>query len=89
VDWTPEGVYAATPDAHAVLRWHVKRGWEAPAEAIPVAEIPETHRPEVIRLVLQTLGTPPAIAVAELAKIRATIQRRTGTAVAPAPGSTC
>ena len=48
-----------------------------------MSEIPETHRPEVIRLVLQELGTPGAIAVAELTKIRAAIQRRTGTAVAP------
>jgi WD40 repeat protein len=83
VAWTPEGVYAATPGAHGVLRWHVNRGGEAPAEAIPVHEIPETHRPEVIRLVLQELGTPGAIAVAELAKIRTAIQRRTGTTVAP------
>ena len=42
VAWTPEGFYAATPGAHGVLRWHVNRGWDAPAEAIPVAEIPET-----------------------------------------------
>jgi hypothetical protein len=83
VAWTPEGVYAATPGAYGVLRWHVNRGWDAPAEAIPVSEIPETHRPEVIRLVLQEMGTPGALAVAELAKIRAAIQRRTGTAVAP------
>jgi WD40 repeat protein len=83
VAWTPEGVYAATPGAHGVLRWHVNRGWDAPAEAIPVSEIPETYRPEVIRLVLQELGTPGAIVVAELTKIRTAIQRRTRTAVAP------
>lgn len=87
VAWTPEGVYAATPGAHGMLRWHVNHGWDAAAEAIPVSEIPETHRPEVIRLVLQELGTPGALAVAELTKIRTAIQRRTGTAVAP--GSTC
>jgi WD40 repeat protein len=83
VAWTPEGVYASTPGAYGVLRWLVNRGGEAPAEAIPVADIPETHRPEVIRLVLQEMGIPGALAVAELAKIRAAIQRRTGTAVAP------
>jgi hypothetical protein len=49
VAWTPEGIYAATPGAHGVLRWHVNRGWDAPAEAIPMAEIPETYRPEAIR----------------------------------------
>jgi Caspase domain len=83
VAWTPEGVYAATPGAHGILRWHVNRGWDAPAEAIPVAEIPETYRPEAIRLVLQTLDTPRAIGLAILAEIRAAIQRRTGAAVAP------
>jgi WD40 repeat protein len=83
VAWTPEGIYAATPGAHGVLRWHVNRGWDAPAEAIPIEEMPETYRPEVIRLVLQELGTPGALAVAELTKIRTAIQRRTGTTVAP------
>jgi len=83
VAWTPEGIYAATPGAHGVLRWHVNRGWDAPAEAIPVAEIPETYRPEAIRLMLQTLDTPRAIGLAILAEARAAIQRRTGAAVAP------
>jgi uncharacterized caspase-like protein len=83
VAWTPEGIYAATPGAHGVLRWHVNRGWDAPAEAIPVAEIPETYRPEAIRLMLQTLDTPRAIGLAVLAEMRAAIQRRTGTAMAP------
>jgi WD40 repeat protein len=83
VAWTPEGIYAATPGAHGVLRWHVNRGWDAPAEAIPVAEIPETYRPEAIRLMLQTLDTPRAIGLAVLAEMRAAVQRRTGVAVAP------
>jgi hypothetical protein len=48
-----------------------------------VSEIPETRRPEVIRLVLQELGTPGAIAMAELAKISTAVQWHTGTAVAP------
>lgn len=83
VAWTPEGIYAATAGAHGVLRWHVNRGWDEAAEAIPVSEIPETRRPEVIRLVLQEMGTPGAIAVAELNKIRNAILRRTGTNDAP------
>lgn len=84
VAWTPEGIYAATAGAHGVLRWHVNRGLDQTGEAIAVSDIPETRRPEVIRLVLQQMGTPGAIAVAELAKIRAAIQRRTGAA---APGA--
>ncbi|MEM6550475.1 MAG: hypothetical protein AAF713_22570 [Pseudomonadota bacterium] len=70
VAWMPEGVYAATPGAYGVLRWHVSRGWDAAGEAIGVHEIPGTNRPEVIRHVLPQMGTPGALAVVELAKIR-------------------
>jgi hypothetical protein len=83
VAWTPEGFYAATPGAHGVLRWHVNRGWDAPAEAIPVSDIPKTHRPEAIRLVLQTLDIFRAIGLADYAEMRAEVQRRTGATVAP------
>ncbi len=82
VAWTPEGVYAATPGARRVLRWHVNHGWDA-AEAISVEAIPETCRPEVIRHVLPQLGTAGAIAVTELAKIRGAVQRATGADVTP------
>ena len=83
VAWTPEGVYAASPGARSVLRWHVNHGWDAAGDAVPVAAIPETHRPEVIRHVLPQIGTPGALAVTELAKIRAAVQRATGADVAP------
>ena len=83
VAWTPEGVYAATPGARRVLRWHVNHGWDRAAEAIPVEAIPETYRPEVIRHVLPQMGTAGAIAVAELAKIRGAVQRATGAEVMP------
>jgi len=83
VAWTPEGFYAATPGAHGVLRWHVNRGWDAPADAIPVAEIPKTHRPEAIRLVLQELDIFRAIGLAAYTEMCAEVQRRTGAAMAP------
>jgi WD40 repeat protein len=83
VAWTPEGFYAATPGAHGVLRWHVNHGWDAPAEAIPVSEIPRSRRPEAIRLVLQTLDIDRAIGLAERTEMRAEVQRRTGSAVPP------
>ena len=84
VAWTPEGVYAATPGAHGVLRWHVNRGWDAPAEAIPVSEIPETlptrgHPPRA-----PDAGHPPCHRLGGSSlKMRAEVQRRTGAAVAP------
>jgi hypothetical protein len=81
--WTPEGFYAASSGAHGVLRWHVNRGWDAPAEAIPISDISKTHRPEAIRRVLQTLDIFRAIGLADYAEIRVEVQRRTGAAVAP------
>ena len=61
VAWTAEGIYAASPGARRVLRWHVNHGWDAPGEAIPVDVIPETYRPDVIRHVLPQMGTPGAL----------------------------
>jgi WD40 repeat protein len=40
VVWTPEGVYSATPGAQGILRWHVNRGWDMAAEAIPPTRSP-------------------------------------------------
>jgi WD40 repeat protein len=68
VAWTPEGFYAATPGAYGFLRWHVNHGWDAPAEAIPVEDIPGSFRPAVLPLVLQELETPRALGLAVLAE---------------------
>lgn len=83
VAWTPEGAYSATNDARSILRWHVNRGWDRAGQAIPVSEIPETHRPEVIRHVLPQMGTAGALAVTELAKMRGAVRRATGSDVTP------
>jgi hypothetical protein len=83
VAWTVEGVYAATPSARGVLRWHVNHGWDEAATAVPVSSIPETYRPDVIPHLLPLLDGAEAIKVAELAKIRAAIQRATGSDVPP------
>src|SRR6201987_1788169 len=42
---TPEGVYAATARPQGVLRWHVNRGWDAPADSVAIADIPGSYRP--------------------------------------------
>jgi WD40 repeat protein len=83
VAWTPEGFYAATPGAHGVLRWHVNRGWDAAAEAIPVPELAEMHRPEVLPLVLQEMDVIAALGLAEIDNIRRAVQLRTNSAVPP------
>jgi hypothetical protein len=82
VVWTPEGFYAATPGAHAFLRWHVNHGWE-PAESIPVADISGFYRPEVLPLVLQELETPRAVGLAVVAEQRKRVQLRTKSGVPP------
>ncbi|NBB71007.1 MAG: hypothetical protein GVY33_11925, partial [Alphaproteobacteria bacterium] len=83
VCWTPEGYYAATPGAHGVLRWHVNRGWDAAADAIPVENVEGMRRPDVLPLVLQELDIVRALGLAELNRSRAAIVRATGAAVAP------
>ena len=76
-----EGIYYATARAQSILQWHVNdrnAPWDVAPEAIPVSEIAETRRPDVVKLVLPTLDVTEAIKLAELAKIRGAIRARTG-----------
>jgi hypothetical protein len=83
VAWTPEGFYGATPGAFGVLKWHVNRGNDAAADAVPVSQIPRLKRPDALPLVLQELETARALGIADLAAARYDIQTATGAAVAP------
>jgi dipeptidyl aminopeptidase/acylaminoacyl peptidase len=83
VAWTPEGFYGATPGAFGVLRWHVNRGNDAAADAVPVSAIPRSKRPDALPLVLQELETARALGIADLAAARYDVQVATGAAVAP------
>jgi WD40 repeat protein len=83
VAWTPEGFYAATPGAHGVLRWQVNHGWDAPAESIPVEDIPGSFRPAVLPLVLQELETPRALGLAVLAEHNKEVAIRTHSQLPP------
>ena len=83
VAWTPEGFYDATPGAFGVLRWHINRGPEMAAEAIPIHLIPKLKRPDALPLVLQELETPRALGIADLAAARFDVQRVTGAPIAP------
>jgi WD40 repeat protein len=81
--WTPEGIYAASPGAHGLLRWHVNQpGWQ-PVISRAVSDIPGFFRPAVIPLVLQELETPRAIGLATLAELRERVQVATSSALAP------
>ncbi|MGA7383943.1 MAG: caspase family protein [Methylocella sp.] len=83
VAWTPEGFYDATPGAFGVLRWHVNRGNDAAADAVPVSQFPRSKRPDALPLVLQELETDRALGIADKAALRFDVQAATGAAVAP------
>jgi WD40 repeat protein len=83
VAWTPEGYYAASPGARGVLRWHVNRGWDQPADSVPVEDIPGSYRPDVLPLVLQELETKSALGLAELAVHNREVMLRTHGAISP------
>ena len=83
VAWTPEGFYTATAGAYGVLRWHINRGWDAPADSIAVADIPGLRRAAVLPLVLQELETPRALGLAELVQVKQQIAIRTNSKIPP------
>ena len=83
VAWTPEGFYAASPGAQGVLRWHVNRGWDAPADSVAIADIPGSYRPAVLPLVLQELETPRALGLAVMAEHSREVMLRTNSQVPP------
>ena len=81
--WTPDGFYAATPGARGVLRWHVNRGWDAAATAVPVENMPLLHRPDALRFLLQEMDVARALGLADMKAAREQVVRVTGAAVAP------
>jgi len=71
VAWTPKGYYMASAGADDLIGWHVNRGWEQPADFFPVARFRnQFNRPDIVRLVLQTLDEDQAIRQANAAARR-------------------
>jgi hypothetical protein len=71
VAWTPKGYYMASADADDLIGWHVNRGWEQPADFFPVARFRnQFSRPDIVRMVLQTLDEEQAIKQANTAARR-------------------
>jgi hypothetical protein len=83
VAWTPEGFYAATAGAQGVLRWHVNRDWDAAADSVPIADIPDSYRPEVLPFVLQELETTRALGRAVMVEHNKQVMLRTNSHVPP------
>jgi WD40 repeat protein len=65
VAWTPKGYYMASPGAETLIGWHVNRGWTEAAHYFSVDRFREQfNRPDIVKLVLETLDEDKAIAAA-------------------------
>ena len=62
VAWTPTGYYMASPGGEDLIGWHVNRGWDQAADFFPASRFRERFsRPDIVRLVLETLDEDAAI----------------------------
>jgi len=62
VAWTPKGYYMASPGAESLIGWHVNRGWNEAAQFFPVDRFRDQfNRPDIVKLVLETLDEEQAI----------------------------
>jgi caspase domain-containing protein/WD40 domain-containing protein len=73
VAWTPTGYYMASPGGEDLIGWHLNRGWNQAADFFPASRFRDRfNRPDIVRLVLDTLDEDAAIKQAnEIAKLRA------------------
>ena len=76
VAWTPSGYYMASPGGEDLIGWHVNRGWDETADFFPASRFRDRfNRPDIVRLVLDTLDEDTAIRQANtLAKRREDVQ---------------
>jgi WD40 repeat protein len=70
VAWTPSGYYMASPGGEDLIGWHLNRGWDQAADFFPASRFRDRfNRPDIVRLVLDTLDEDAAIKQAnDLAK---------------------
>ena len=62
VAWTPSGYYMASPGGEDLIGWHLNRGWNQAADFFPASRFRERfNRPDIVRLVLDTLDEDAAI----------------------------
>jgi len=62
VAWTPKGYYMASPGAESLIGWHVNRGWNEAAQFFSVDRFRDQfNRPDIVKLVLETLDEERAI----------------------------
>jgi WD40 repeat protein len=72
VAWTPTGYYMASPGGEDLIGWHLNRGWDQAADFFPASRFRDRfNRPDIVRLMLDTLDEDAAIRRAnEIAKHR-------------------
>jgi WD40 repeat protein len=62
VAWTPKGYYVASPGAESLIGWHVNRGWNEAAQFFSVDRFRDQfNRPDIVKLVLETLDEERAV----------------------------
>ena len=62
VAWTPTGYYMASPGGEDLIGWHLNRGWNQTADFFPASRFrARFNRPDIVRLVLDTLDEDAAI----------------------------
>ena len=62
VAWTPTGYYIASPGGEDLIGWHLNRGWNQAADFFPASRFrARFNRPDIVRLVLETLDEDAAI----------------------------
>ena len=62
VAWTPTGYYMASPSGEDLIGWQLNRGWNQAADFFPASRFrARFNRPDIVRLVLDTLDEEAAI----------------------------
>ncbi len=62
VAWTPTGYYMASAGGEDLIGWQVNRGWEQQADFFPASRFRDRfNRPDIVRLVLETLDEGEAV----------------------------
>jgi WD40 repeat protein len=75
VAFTPSGYYAASPGGEDLIGWHINRGPDKAADFFPASRFHDRmYRPDVVRLVLDTLDENAALKQANAASGRAETQ---------------
>jgi len=69
IAFTPTGYYAASPGAEDLIGWHVNRGPDEAADFFPASRFRDRfYRPDVVKLVLDTLDETEALRQADAAR---------------------